>query len=211
MNKIGFSIKWKAVTFLSAILLCICTAMVMLYTYTLLHQAEERAINLNHQDDLAIAELLNNSHQQLQQVALLIPNMSNVNQALTKQSETDLETALQNQWPTLSLNLDIHYFHLFNAAGKNQGGYHTEYQIRQQQINLITEQVMKAVADEQPADFLLCDTQCTLFVIEPFILNDGSQGVIAIGQSISNLVTRFKLLSIFTHGINDTNITVAKR
>lgn len=195
MNKIGFSIKWKAVIFLSAILLCICTAMVMLYTYTLLNQAEERAINLSHQDDLAISELLNNSHQQLQQVALLIPNMSNINQALTKQSETDLEAVLQNHWQTLSLNLDIHYLHLFDATGKDQGGYHTEYQIKQQQIDLITEQVIKAVADEQPADFLLCDTQCTLFVIEPFILNDDSQGVIAIGQSISNLVTRFKLLT----------------
>ncbi|WP_432472948.1 EAL domain-containing protein [Amphritea sp. HPY] len=195
MNKIGFSIKWKAVTFLSAILLCICTSMVMLYTYTLLQQAEVRASSANTQDDLAISELLANSYQHMQQMAQLIPNMENIKQSLQKQDQSALEKALQAHWQTLSLDLDIHYLHLFDASGQNRGGYHTEHQVRESQIQLIRQQVIQAAAVEQPARLTLCDTQCTLFVIEPFILSDGSQGVIAIGQSIASLVTRFNSLT----------------
>ncbi|GGK70393.1 bifunctional diguanylate cyclase/phosphodiesterase [Amphritea balenae] len=195
MNKIGFSIKWKAVTFLSAILVFICTGIVVLYTFTLLNQAEERAANQSHQDDLAIAELLSDSHLQLQQIAVLIPNMSNIDQALNKNDKVSLESALQEHWQNLSLNLDLHYLHLFDKTGNDQGGYHTTYQIGDQVINLITEQVILSATDEQPVNFLICEIQCTLFVIEPFILNNGSRGVIAIGQSISSLATRFKLLT----------------
>ncbi|MEH6578564.1 MAG: EAL domain-containing protein [Amphritea sp.] len=195
MKTIRFSIKWKAVTFLSAILLCICTFMVALYTYTLLQQANERAEGFNQQDNQVLEDLLSNTHLSLQQNAAIIPYLTNIKASVQQEDGVALVDALKEHWQSLSLNLDVHYLHLFTETGKDIGGYHTENQIDNKLMATLDAEARDIALRKQPGSILRCDAQCILFAIEPYILNDDTRGVIAIGQSIAPLVTRFKQLT----------------
>lgn len=195
MKTISFSIKWKAVIFLSAILLCTCTFMVGLYTYTLLQQANERATSINQQDDKTIKDLLTNFHLNLQQLAVIIPHLSNVQSSLQDKNQINLIDALQEHWQNLSLNLDIQSLHLFDAEGQHQGGYYADQTAQQLNHVTVRREVLSVIQQQQPSHMLQCDSQCSLFAFEPYLLNDGTRGVIVISQSIATLVTRFQQLT----------------
>ena len=78
MLQAQFSIRWKAVLFLSMVLVAICLSMVMLYTYTLLQEAGRNAERSVLQQDQVLNSLLRESRDQQIQLALLLPNLENV-------------------------------------------------------------------------------------------------------------------------------------
>ncbi len=195
MPRAQFSIKWKAVFFLSLILLAITVAMVGLYAITLLQAYEEQAKELNKQQDHVFHSLLQEANDEQVQLATLIPSLANINTAIIERDDRALVEALRPHWLNLSLNLNINYLYIFDESGQRVGGIHNREEVAAEELAQISQLATTAGINTAPASVLSCTTQCTLYVVEPFMLTRDIRGVIVIGRNISELVVSFQNLS----------------
>lgn len=194
MLQAQFSIRWKAVLFLSMVLVAICLSMVMLYTYTLLQEAGRNAERSVLQQDQVLNSLLRESRDQQIQLALLLPNLENVSESILQRNSQELQSALHPHWLNLALNLNLNYLYMFDEHGVQLGGLHHEDQIDTEELRQVHEIARIAAEDVTPRYFMSCTSQCTYYVVEPFITSRGVRGAIVIGRNISEIVVSFQHL-----------------
>lgn len=197
MLQAQFSIRWKAVLFLSLVLVAISLSMVILYTYTLVQEASRNADRSVLQQDQVLNSLLKESRDQQIQLALLLPNLENVSGSILQRDSGSLEDALRPHWLNLALNLNLNYLYLFDERGTELGGLHHEDQIDTAELQQVREIARKSAEDVTPRYFISCTSQCTYFVIEPFITSREVRGAVVLGRNISEIVVSFQhLLSV---------------
>lgn len=194
MQQTKFSIRWQAVLFLSLVLIAISVSMITLYAFTLLSESERAAQQSVIRQDQALVSLLQDTRDQQIQLAMLLPDLDNVSDAIRHRNEAQLQEALRPHWLNLSLNLNLNYLGMFDEKGRILGVLHHEDQVAVAESNQIAGIVRSVVEDMHPYSLLSCTTQCTYFVIEPFITSRGMRGVMVIGRNISELVVSFERL-----------------
>jgi len=194
MPKAQFSIRWKAVLFLSMVLFSISLSMVVLYAYTLVNEDQRDVAKSVAQQDQVLSSLLTEARDQQIQLATLIPNLANVSGAILARDSQALYEALRPHWLNMAMNLNINYLYLFDQHGTELGGLRHTDQIKDAEREQLQAQVELALKDIRPSAFLSCTTQCTYFVIEPFITSRDVQGAIVMGRNISELVVSFQNL-----------------
>lgn len=194
MLQAQFSIRWKAVLFLSMVLVAICLSMVMLYTYTLLQEAGRNAERSVLQQDQVLNSLLRESRDQQIQLALLLPNLENVSESIQQRNSEGLQSALHPHWLNLALNLNLNYLYMFDEHGVQLGGLHHEDQIDTEELKQVHEIARIAAENVTPRYFMSCTSQCTYYVVEPFITSRNVRGAIVIGRNISEIVVSFQHL-----------------
>lgn len=194
MQQTKFSIRWKAVLFLSLVLVAISLSMVTLYAFTLLAESERDAQRSVTQQDQALSSLLEDTRDQQIQLAMLLPDLDNVSDAMRLRDETRLQEALRPHWLNLTFNLNLNYLGMFDQDGRLLGVLQHNDQIAAVERDQIASVARTAAQNMQPHFMLSCTTQCTYFVIEPFITSRDLRGVMVIGRNISELVVSFERL-----------------
>lgn len=194
MQHTKFSIRWKAVLFLSLVLVAISLSMVTLYALTLFAEADRAAQRSVIQQDQALGALLEDTRNQQIQLAMLLPDLDNVSDAMRLRDEARLQEALRPHWLNLTFNLNINYLGMFDDKGRTLGVLHHQDQVAVTESDQISGIVRRVTQDMQPHALLSCTTQCTYFVIEPFITRQNMRGVVVIGRNISELVVSFERL-----------------
>ncbi|WP_169828855.1 bifunctional diguanylate cyclase/phosphodiesterase [Marinobacterium jannaschii] len=185
------SIKWKAVIFLSAVLISISGLMVGLYTWSIENLEQRQQEVFRDSAITALDGLLSDWRNEQTQLAVLIPGLSNVDSALRTEQRDEIKRALETHWQRLSLYIDVNYLHLFSEDGHSITGIHRNYDTTALQLEIIRKNVQEVLDTEEPGNFLICDSQCSLYVVEPFILDNGVRGVIAIGRNIADIASRY--------------------
>ncbi|WP_370279481.1 putative bifunctional diguanylate cyclase/phosphodiesterase [Pontibacterium sp.] len=194
MQQTKFSIRWKAVLFLSLVLVAISLSMVTLYAFTLLSESERDAQRSVTQQDQALISLLEDTRDQQIQLAMLLPDLDNVSDAMRLRDEARLQEALGPHWLNLTYNLNLNYLGMFDQNGRTLGVLHHQDQVAAAERDQIAEIARSVAQDMHPHSLLSCTTQCTYFVIEPFITSRDMRGVVVIGRNISELVVSFERL-----------------
>jgi len=194
MQQTKFSIRWKAVLFLSLVLVAVSLSMVTLYAFTLFTEADRAAQRSVIQQNQALVSLLEDTRDEQIQLATLLPDLDNVSDAMRLRDDALLQTALRPHWLNLTFNLNLNYLGMFDQDGRALGVLHHQDQVLAAERNQIAEIARKAAEAMQPHSLLSCTSQCTYFVIEPFITRQDVRGVVVIGRNISELVVSFERL-----------------
>lgn len=209
MQQTKFSIRWKAVLFLSLVLVAISLSMVTLYAFTLLSEAERDAQRSVTQQNQALISLLEDTRDQQIQLAMLLPDLDNVSDAMRLRDEAGLQEALRPHWLNLTFNLNLNYLGMFDQNGHRLGVLQQNDQIAPAEREQLAEIARTVAADMRPHFLLSCTTQCTYFVVEPFITSRDLRGVMVIGRNISELVVSFERLLGIDLGILVAPVTGA--
>lgn len=194
MLQAQFSIRWKAVLFLSMVLIAISVSMVTLYTHTLLQEAGRTTQQSVLQQDQVLSSLLRELRDQQIQLTLLLPNLANVSESILGHNSEGLQSALHPHWLNLALNLNLNYLYMFDEQGSQLGGLHHQDQIGALELEQVRDIARMAAEDVAPRYFMSCTSQCTYYVVEPFITSRGVRGAIVIGRNISEIVVSFQHL-----------------
>ncbi|RBW48569.1 EAL domain-containing protein [Marinobacter sp. F3R11] len=190
------SIKWKAVVFLSLVLVVIIAAWVAQQVFKTLDHYEDRVTDLHLQQERVIDWQLEENVLRLSQLAQLIAESPRIQTADKNHQQEEMNSFLQREWFRLNINTGVDYLAVYSAAG-NRLGIAMNPVFFQDPGALIqaTEQLVQASDPGMPQSFLYCGFGCSQFVIEPFVLGNGAEAVMVIGQNIADVIQQFQQIS----------------
>ena len=190
------SIKWKAVTFLSLVLIVIIAAWVAQQVFKTLDNYENRVTDLHQHQQLVIAQQLEDNALRLSQLAQLIAETPRIQTTDENNQQAEMNRFLQQEWFKLNINTGIDYIAVYSARGNRLGSAMNPVLFRDPAaLSQATDQLVQASDPGAPQSFLYCGFGCSQFVIEPFVLGNGSEAVMVIGQNIADVIQRFQQVS----------------
>ncbi|MBU2955223.1 EAL domain-containing protein [Marinobacter sp. F3R08] len=190
------SLKWKAVVFLSLVLILITGIWVIQQVNRTVASYEDRVAEDQTRQQLIIDQLLNDNYLRLSQLAQLITEIPEIQRATDLAALSGLPQRLDDQWVVLNISTGIDYIALYSIAGEPMGNAlnQTLFNSPETVQNAVTD-VMQASNVAGPQSFIYCSSGCSQFVIEPFVLEDGTEALIVVAQSIADVIQRFQQLS----------------
>ena len=190
------SLKWKAVAFLSLVLITLTGVWVSQHIYKAINTYDNRVADLQVRQQSVLDQLLDDNFLRLSQLSQLIAEMPELQNANTLDANESLQTYLQKEWIELNINTGIDYIGLYDIDGKKVGSAFSPLLFQNRQV------LSEAIADamqingpQTPRSFLFCDFGCSQFVIEPFVLEDGSEALVVTGQNMSDIIQRYQQVS----------------
>ncbi len=184
------SLKWKAVVFLSLVLIGITS----IWTWqTVVNQVDtfERSLEKTHNHYSALLdELVHDSFLKLSQFSHLLSSKPAINKTLKDEdNKSQLSSALEKDWLTYNINLGIDYLSIYNQNLDKLGEVNSyEFGINKDFEEIVKPQIVKSNQDYELSSFIYCNTSCFFVVVEPFINDDGLPGTIVIAQNMADIV-----------------------
>ncbi len=190
------SLKWKAVVFLSLVLISLTGIWVGQHIYKTISTYDKRLEDLQTRQQAILTQLLEDNFLRLSQLSQLIAEMPEIQLAKEPGTSNALQQYLENEWIKLNINTGIDYIGLYSIDGEAIGSAfsHLLFQ-NQEQLQSAISQAMEAHGTQAPRSFLFCGFGCSQFVIEPFVLSDGSEALILTGQNIADIIQRYQQVS----------------
>lgn len=190
------SIKWKAVVFLSLVLIAIIAAWVAQHIYKTIHDYESRVTDLQARQQLVLNQLLDENFLHLSQLSQLIAETPRIEQSHRESGESGLNTFLQQEWIKLNINTGIDYIAIYSAQGANLGeAVNPMFFQTPEALSTGIDQLLQINTTLTPQSFVFCDFGCFQFIIEPFVMENGSEAVMVVGQNIADVIQRYKQVS----------------
>ncbi len=186
------SLKWKAVVFLSIVLLVITSAWVSQSVYKNISNYDIE-VTKNHQShQQVLQQLMADNFLKLSQFSQLITDKPEIKNSPATRSSIELNRALQQQWVSLNINIGIDYLSILDSEGTPQGvAFNKELLSDTTVLEKALNQYNHPDLRFQPHSFIFCQDGCMQFIIEPFVYQDGSEGVIVLGQNVSDVIRRY--------------------
>ncbi|WP_417517288.1 EAL domain-containing protein [Marinobacter sp.] len=190
------SIKWKAVAFLSLVLVVITATWVAQQVFKTLEHYENRVADLHLQQERVINRQLEENALRLSQLAQLIAETPRIQAADKSDQQAEMNRFLQSEWFKLNLNTGIDYLAVYSAQGNRLGSAMNLVFFRDPAgLSQAIDQLVQGRDPGTPQSFLYCGFGCSQFVIEPFVLQNGSEAVMVIGQNIADVIQHFQQIS----------------
>jgi len=190
------SIKWKAVVFLSLVLIAIIAAWVAQHIYKTIHDYESRVTDLHTRQQLVLNQLLDENFLRLSQLSQLIAETPHIQRSHQESGVPDLNAFLQQEWIKLNINTGIDYIAIYSAESVNIGKAMNPMLFQTAgTLSRGIDQLLQNNTTLAPQSFVFCDFGCSQFIIEPFVLKSGSEAVMVVGQNIADVIQRYKQVS----------------
>jgi len=198
------SLKWKALLFLSMVLVLLTTTWIWQTTNKTLsvhhQQQQEKLLNQQH----ILNKILDERFQQLSPLIQLLSKNKTIEKQLNQSpiNKKKLKSNLDELWFQLSLSLNADYIGIYNSELTPLA-----YELNLETIPKISEYFslllnrIKKKALDKPYHFIYCGNGCMQVVIEPVLLNSGKQVYIALGQNLAYLTQLFTSFSTDKLGI----------
>ena len=195
------SIRWKAVIFLSLVLFLIALAWISQSIYQNLdnYQADVDKSHQRHQKILD--QLISDNYLKLSQYAQLIVDAPSIKTHTQQSDVSTINQYLTTQWFSWNLNIGIDYVGVLTESKEFLAESHQIESLANLQSLHKAIRVFIPQVKNKPQTFVFCKESCLQFVMEPFIFQDGSFGVIVLGQNMSDLVSRY-------HSVSSSDIAV---
>jgi hypothetical protein len=192
------SIKWKAVIFLSVVLISLTTAWIWQTIEKTISWHEKQQIEKTLVAQFTLQKIVIGNFLQLSSLVSLLPTQENLAPVLQKTivNQEQLNNHLEESWFQLSLNSGVDYVAFFD----------NHYELLAQKYNLdtlshtstFTVSIKKRIQnniDNTPDNFIYCENGCMQVVIEPVILPSGKQVFVVLGQNMSFVTQLFASFS----------------
>ncbi len=190
------SLKWKAVAFLSFILIALTGTWVGQHIYKAIHTYDSRIDDLHVRQQAILNQLLDDNFLRLSQLSQLIAETPEIQRASQSESNEALQNYLENEWIELNINTGIDYIGLYSIWGDRLGSAHNQLMFPEpDQLHDAVMSAVDAAPPRTPTSFLFCGFGCSQLVIEPFVLSDGSEALIVTGQNIADIIQRYQQVS----------------
>jgi len=186
------SLKWKAVVFLSLVLIAITAS----WTWQLIDKqltAFNTELRQSHETRTELLnELINDSFIKLSQFSQLISGKQAIANSLDQPNSSELKSSLDQDWLSYNINLDLDYLAVFNnrlelLAKEHSPVTHGDPSFEEKLLEALNENKNSP----EPQYFIYCNTSCLLVVLEPFINKNGKEGTIILAQNMSDIVRIF--------------------
>ena len=195
-----FSLKWKAILWISIILIIINISFSTISYLNLIKQH-------NNQNKLAfrrysreIEALVEQSLKHMLQIASMLPVLT---YAKNRGDNLDLETLTrlrERHWPALLLNMGIDTVRFYNHDNRliidwgNNG-------LKKDIPPFISKWIMEINRLEQPMTLIDCTKDCIQYAATPMLSSGQNAGVVLVGSSLADIVLNFKQVSGIDMGI----------
>ncbi len=208
------SLKWKAVAFLSLVLITLTGVWISQHIYKAINTYDNRIADLQLRQQSVLDQLLDDNFLRLSQLSQLIAEMPEIQGANKPGADERLQEYLRKEWIELNINTGIDFIGLFTINGTETGSAFSPLLFRnRQELTDAIADAMQVDGAQIPRSFLFCDFGCSQFVIEPFVLDDGSEALIVTGQNISDIIQRYQQVSsndlaILLPALSDANLAL---
>jgi diguanylate cyclase (GGDEF)-like protein/PAS domain S-box-containing protein len=187
------SLKWKVLLLSSLILIAIVVSFTGI-TYRSLMNDFENQRDVQHQRyALEVKGLIEQTSNNLHQLAHLIPFLEGMSGALLSGSGAKINQVFDTDWAPLQLNNDIELIRFYDSSNALLAKWGMSESYPQESVML--KWVEEANHREQPLTPLSCDKSCTQFTVTPLLVEGKKVGVVVIGIPLVDVVLGFKDIS----------------
>ncbi len=186
------SLKWKAVVFLSVILVLISTAWIgqNVYKTILNYETDIREGHQSHQQILD--QMMSDNSLKFFQFARLISGKAEIQGFLAAPPDFSMSEFLEKQWASLNISIGLDYITVLDSKGQKFGeAYNRALADSMVSLSSVLEQYNTSELRRKSHSFVYCQETCIQFVMEPFIFSGGEEGVIVLGQNMADIVWRY--------------------
>ena len=190
------SLKWKAVVFLSVVLITITVAWVAQHIYKTITTYEARIEESQARQQLILRQLLNDNALRLSQLSQLIAEIPDIQRAPESAPYAPLRSGLKDEWIKLNINTGIDYIGLYSIDNVLIGDAFNE--VLFDDPDALHRAIAEAMAGEDRRgthSFIYCGMGCAQFVIEPFVLGNGTEALMLTGQNMAEVIQRYQQMS----------------
>lgn len=190
------SLKWKAVIFLSLVMTLLTGTWVAQHIYKTISTYDSRVDNLHTRQQLILSQLLHDNFLHLSQLSQLVARMPEIQATDEAGSSASYEQDFQNAWVQLNINTGLDYIGIYAMDGTLRASAFSNVLFQNQQ--LLTDAIASAMqtdGPQPPRSFIFCNLGCSQFVIEPFVMRNGSEALILTGQNMADILQRFQQVS----------------
>jgi len=190
------SLKWKAVAFLSIVLIMLSMVWIAQSVYQIIDQYEQesQATHLKHQNILN--QLVDSNFLKLSQFSQILADKSEIKANIDVRSKA-LQNFLESQWFSLNINLGIDYLALLEPNGDIIANSFSPSVIQYPEalVSVIKEKLMASVEGTEPHSFIYCELSCMQLTAEPIVQDNGKERYILLGQNMADMIQRYSSLS----------------
>ncbi len=198
------SLKWKAVVFLSLVLIGISAIWIWQFIDEQ-HKEFNIGLERSHTNQTVLLnELVNESFLRLSQFAELISDKPIVQQSLDGLTSNtgSLKRSLEEDWFSYHINLGLDYLAIYDSEQQVLGAVNTPDLV----FNADLQHAILGVLDknslsDEPANLIYCKQSCLMIVLQPFFSEQGESGTIVLAQNMADIVRAFYNFSHSAVGI----------
>ena len=193
------SLRWKIIAPLSLVLLAVnATLSYINYDGQRSELEALRASSEAHSERFA-SQVIRQLGSQLETLASLIPNLSDVHDALVLGDGAALQMYYQRYWSTLHLNSNLEQILFFKPDGSLLSSW------REDNSHHISPRLAalakRVITDERPQRLLVCNGTCLYYYIVPVLDQGHSVAAVAVAASLADAVLAFQHMT-------DTHIAI---
>ena len=188
------SLKWKVLTLTSLVLLSISISHITLNHIALVKQFETQSDITHKQYMVQVSGLIQRSAKRLQQIGGMLPILSGMKGPLVSESESKLEEAFNQHWPTLQIDMGIGLVRFYSKTNQLLGMW-GDLQNDAPISSTVLGKVWYANEREQPVTAMDCSATCIQYTAVPMLADGQNIGVVLLGQSLADVILAFKQVS----------------
>jgi len=194
-NGIKFlSFKWKILLLSSLILLSVVLAFCSVIYLGLMANFENQRSVEHKRYAREIDSLINNTSQDLRQLAEMIPFLEQMNKGLLADDRQLIKKAFDQHWSLLQFHNSVEFVHFYDKSNQliANWGVTGEHAKNTEKMKDWVSSVNKL---ERPIKPLVCRLSCVQYIITPLLVNGQMVGVVAIGTSLADVLLAFKRMT----------------
>ncbi|MBR9804980.1 diguanylate cyclase, partial [bacterium] len=184
------SLKWKAVVFLSLVLIGITATWTWQTVVKQVDTFNTELAQTHSNNDTLLTELISDSFLKLSQFSQLLSGKRVVSDTISNpQQQQQLTQALEREWLDYNINLGLDYLAIYDSQGTRLGDAHSsDLTFIDAFEATLKEQLELSTKNNEPINFIYCNQACLMVVLEPFINDTGNKGSIALAQNMADIV-----------------------
>ena len=188
------SLKWKAVAFLSIVLVLLSTVWIGQSVFQTLQQYDQESLATHIKHQQVLDQVVDSNFEKLSQFSQILADKTEIKQKV--HSNKALKTFLDNQWLSLNINIGIDYLAILESDGNIIAKSFSPSLIRNPaSLETAFRQKLQNTQDTQPHSFVYCEVTCMQLTVEPVVQENGIERYIVLGQNMADLIWRYHLLS----------------
>jgi diguanylate cyclase (GGDEF)-like protein len=188
------SLKWKAVVFLSIVLVSITVTLTWQIIAKQLENFDAELEQSQANQEILLKELLDDNFLKLSQFSELIATQQYLSSVDDKNvgNSQNIKQSLQNNWLSFHINLGLDYLAIFDRNRQKLGEvYAPAMPVNEKFQNTILGKLHEKTLLNEPSNMIYCDHACYLIVVQTFIGKLGEQGTIVLAQNMAEIVKAF--------------------
>ncbi len=187
-------LRWKSFLWLSLLLLSMSSAFYALNYHVLMSQFEDRQ-----QEDIGVLRqhvdgLFSGTSDRLIRLGGALATMTELGEALRSDSKQQLKELVSAYYAGLGYELDMRQIELYTADAARVGRW-AQFGAEALPSDFYRFAVEKVQQGERPVSLLYCHPLCLIYAFVPVLASGENVGVIALGQSLADVIIEFKLIT----------------